>query len=303
MSANNQTYYALILPQLRAAYKTMSLYGCIFLLIPGLILNILMTTVFASRRRFWIQTTMGFYYTVASVASNLVIIIGLINYFPVALGQDLTLVSIGSCRTIWFFRVFLFLSSCYFHAQISIDRAISVLFPRRFTWLTKPANLSIVTISIYATFAIYACLQIARFFTFKTISVIDMNGNVTYKSLVASCILSDRLIIAYNLSYFVLRILDVCGKMICNCLIISKLRDVRKKVTIDSSESSTNSGMSRKEVAFAISLTSANFVQLVLVLPFLSTLIVQLTYAFDPYGSADFVLFANQLYAITNWGK
>lgn len=79
-----------------------------------------------------------------------------------------------------------------------------------------------------------------------------------------------------------------------NIIIIRKLV-VSKKMS--------NSGISSKEFAFAVSLLCTNFLHTILVAPFLGILCVQLSYALEPNPPADFVAFANQLYSISNWGK
>ncbi len=77
------SYYFMVLPSLQATYKTMNFYCTIFILFPAWVLNFVTACVFM-RKQFWKNSTMGYYYTVYPLTCNLVVTIGILNFFPAA---------------------------------------------------------------------------------------------------------------------------------------------------------------------------------------------------------------------------
>lgn len=301
------SYYVQALPVLQSVYKQMNFWLTILVLIPGVVLNLVMGSLFM-RKRFWkSEHSIGYYYTVGPILSDACCIVGILNFFPLAFNSDLTLISEPTCKVIWYMRVFFVMGVEYFNVQMTIHRAVSIVYPRRFKWLTNPLNLAFITLFIYFVVSLYSLFQITRYFTYKTV----VSGNMT--TLVpASCRLSQWGIFFQNFSLFFLRSIGFLIILIANCVILKKLLESKKNFHRAPPSSSTavtgsshhqQSTMSKREFWFAVSLMSGNFVQIALVMPFFCVLVIQIAFTVNPNQPADVVAYSNVLYGIVNWGN
>lgn len=299
-STISPSYYTQALPGLQRVYRSMNLYLSIFILIPGWFLNFVLVGVYA-RKRFWrrsdTNSVLFYYYTIYPLICNLVVTIAILNFFPAAFGTDLTMVGqVEICRLIWFLRLFLVIGAQYFEVQMTIDRTISIVYPRRFNWLSKIGNLVKLSLLVMLFASLAASLQLFRYYTYKTLVV--NNATVIVP---AACVLSTTLLRAYNISNFFIRSSGFVIITISNFLIIRKL--VHSKRMVNARAGQSNAGMSRKEVSLAVSLLLGNFLHTLLVAPFIVLLCIQLTYTFKSDTPPDFAAFISQWYSISNWGN
>lgn len=224
---------------------------------------------------------------------------GILNFFPLSQGFDITLVNLPLCRVIWFFRVFGILNSAYFQTFISIDRAINVLYPRRYIWLTKPLNLFKITFVLSLSVGLYCILPASRSLKYTQYSV----GNETLLK-PTSCFVSDYKLKIYNISYVLVRMISFISILISNVVIIRRL--FTSKQNLKAPKNSTSSSVatySSKELAFAFNLLASNIILFLIVSPFIGSMFFQLSYLAQSNPSADYVAFANLFYTTCNWGR
>lgn len=292
-SSTNLSYYEQRLPILLHYYREVSFWIAILVLIPGFFLDLIAAMIFL-RKPFWKGSlNMAYFYSIHCVASSLACAIGIINFLPVSMGRDFTLDSVTACRTIWFLRLFFVTGSEYFNVQITLDRTIHVMYPKRFPWLSRPINHLKITIAIYILSGLFSCLQLFRYHTFVT----PLNDTSTRPT---ACILSESLLTVYSFSFFILRNLGFMIIFVANLFIVRKLFNSKRTIMIRSQNDASPNTMSSREYAFVISLMSSNFIQLIMVLPFSIVLIIQLSYSMQPYQAPDYVAYTRALYAITN---
>jgi hypothetical protein len=292
----NVSFYAAILPSLQSFTKVINFYFTAVILLPGWLLNFLTAAVFM-RKKFWERTTMGYFYTLNPLFCNLFVTIGILNFFPVSFGLDLTLISETTCRLIWFLRIFLGWIATFFQVQISVDLALNVVYPRKFPWLAKPRNLAKITAIIIIAVAFPPIITLYRHFVYKTTSLSD-NTTVT---IVTGCVFSSSLQFSFNVMLLSQRLLTFAMILTANVCIVRKL--FNSKRGLKRGDRTTGRSLSSKEYTFAFSLIGMNIVSLALVLPVSVVNVLQLSVALDPNSSSDYVAFISQLYSISTWGN
>jgi hypothetical protein len=156
---------------------------------------------------------------------------------------------------------------------MTVHRALNVIFPKRFTWLTKPLNLLKITVALYIFVFSLGLIQVFRYMTYRTVIGSDNTTVLTP----AACVLFSNLQIIYNFFGLFHRTSSFMIIVIANFVIVQRLFK-SKKATNKNSESY----LSRKEYAFAFSLIFNNFILFVLVTPFLCIQFVQLNSVLTP---------------------
>lgn len=197
------------------------------------------------------------------------------------------------CRLIWFIRLFSVLFSQYFQAQMTVTRAISIIYPRRFPWLNKTSNLLKITTVIMLLTALYALLQLFRHYNYQE----TVYNSSTLILTPVSCTLSTTLIYLFDYSFFLVR---QAGLLIC---LMADTFIIRKLIISKRTTQNTGSHISNKEVSFALSILWSNIFHVAIVIPFLVIVGIQLTPAYMSGQDTDYVAYVNQLYVIMNWGK
>lgn len=99
-------FYSSLIPYLTSLSKSLNFYVTVCFLLPGVFLNVFTACVFASRSIFWQRSTFGYYYTLYATAAACYVGVGVLTFFPVSFAHDFTLVSVPSCRALWYFRIF-----------------------------------------------------------------------------------------------------------------------------------------------------------------------------------------------------
>lgn len=220
--------------------------------------------------------------------------IGIINFLPVSFDNELTLVSVASCRVIWFFRIFFLNTNFLFQVQMSIDRALNVVYPKRFSWLVKSKlNLLMITSVIVVISALYASIHFFRYLEIDTTTSQAVN-----QTTLSVCVLPGSLLSFFSFSFFLIRLICYLANLASNIQILRKLIHSKMHLAHE-----THHKLSQKEFAFACSIFSANAVQFFFMLPYLVVLLIQLVYSLTPNMSDSATLFVNQLYNITNLGN
>lgn len=292
-SSQASSYFVQTLPTLQRIYKELSFWLSVFVLFPGFVLNCFMGCVFL-RRRFWRKTTIGFYAVLHPWLSNLAVLIALLNFFPYSLGKDLTLIGITVCRFIWFLRLFFLTGIQYFQVLMTVDRALSIVFPKRFVWLSKPRNLAILTTLIYFVIAGYAIIfQPFRHYIYVVNSTMEIKAT--------SCVVTDIVLYVNNISFLIIRSTGYMIILCANIIILRKL--IKSKKNLYPRCIAGDRSLTAKEFAFAVSLLTSNFVTIILISPFLIMLVIQIVFSFSDDVSKDVASFTITLYSITNLGN
>lgn len=292
--SNNQsnylTYYITWIPYLTSFYHTLDTYLPVIVLIPGWLLNFVLSAVFW-RKKFWANSNFGYYYSLYPLFSNMVVSIGIVNFYPTAFNKDLTLVSVQLCQAIWWLRSFFLNLSLLFQTQMSLDRTITVVYPRRFTWLANLGNHIKITLGIFIFSLLYPSIHFARRFIYSA----DFNNS----SKPIECNFpSLSLLTFFSFSFFLIRSICFTVMFLCNLLILVKLIQSKRNLAKSSNQKLTN-----REYSFALSLLFSNSIQLALNIPFLGVLAMSLYYSFRPGTPLEIIFFFYILYGISNWGK
>ncbi len=237
---------------------------------------------------------MGYYYTIYPLSCNLAVTIGILNFFPAAFGRDLTMIDEASCRAIWFFRLLCVSSSIWVQAQMSVDCAVNVIYPKKFPWLQKPSNLAKITALIYVLSGLFASLHFSRFFVYK-ITILEDNSTFLAPS---SCVLSDATQPAFSIVSTIQRVGSFLAVLISNIGIVRRLIDSKRALHRNKTHF-----LKGKEMAFAFSLVSLNFLTVVCVAPFMVIQLLQFYNSFNSNTARDYIDFLNIIYSLANWGN
>lgn len=286
----NQSYYALALPGLQLVYKQLCFWVTIFVFVPGVVANSFMAYVFGRRRfRTSNQPSLVYYNLVYVLLCNLTLAMGIVNFFPTAFGVDLTLASSTSCKMVWFLRIIFLTCAEGFQAQMSVDRALHVIYPHRFN-ISKMTNLVGVTCIICLTITVYsAAFEPLRYLIYKNAP--GPNNTIVLKAVL--CTLSPTVTIVHNFILFVVRFTIILVILIGNMVMFCKLVRSKKNLNKDFA-------MSSKEYSFAISLVVVNVIKCVMIAPHLVLLLWQLRNGFYPSLSTDYTGYVNVIYSFTN---
>lgn len=301
MNETNSTFsfsnYGSIVTRLLSGYRQMNLWLTVTVLVPGFLANSFMGAVFL-RKRFWRRSSssIGFFYVMYPWLSNTAIIVAILNFLPNYFSKDLSTISLEWCRTIWFLRIWVLTSCEYFQLQMTIDRALHIMYPRRFVWLSRPLNQALITCFIYTTFAVYS----ASIESFRYLSYFNLSRTNGTSVIVASCTFSSRLLAAHNLILLFLRCICMAGIFLANGLMLVAVYKSRQRVI---NQAAPSCSISTREYAFATSVMLANTIKLVLVTPCLVMLGIQLIYSFDPQASPSYKAYIDVLYSVFNWGN
>lgn len=311
-NSSNLTYFEIIIPQLEDIYSIGSFVTTVVFLIPGWFLNFISMSIFL-KKIFWTNTSMGYYYSISCLFSNLCVTIGIFNFFPYSFNQNFTLMNLAGCKLMWFFRNIALNTSVWFKAQATVDLAINTVYPKKFTWLRKTKNLIIVTLAMIVILVLIASINLFRF-----IEIENIDGIMIKKV----CTLDDGLLEFFSFTFLISKASSLFLIISANVIIFKKVVISKKKLvhptvhsTINHSITHTNSienqsktsKVSRtsrnKEFSFAFSLMTSNFIRFILTLPFLIVLIVQITVTFAVPSHPDLIVYISLLYGITNFGN
>lgn len=242
---------------------------------------------------------MGYYYSVQPWISNAYILFGFVTFFSSSIGRDWTLISQTACTVTWCFRTVTVFSIQYFLVQMTVDRALNVLYPRRFLWLSRPRNLAKLTGLIFLVFSIYS----VSLNMFRTITFVPVLQNGTRVMVPSSCTFQRAGQLGNNFSFIIIRISGLSLTFILNLAIIKRLLESKQNIR-KHRPSGSNNGMSHKELVFIVSLLSSNFIQLILWTPFLVLNTIQVAFTFNPsLASPQQASFINNLVSISRWGN
>jgi hypothetical protein len=287
--ATNSTSTSIV-PFLQSLLKTFNFYASFFILVPGLLLNILTFAIFL-RAKFWRQTTMGYYYSVSSALSIFAVCIGLINYFPAAYNNDFQFSNDAMCKIMWFVRTQSVFGQGYFQIFITLDLTLNTLYFRKFGFLKRIKTLAAITIALEIIVMFSNSVHMARFIK-RTPNGVDDNGTVTFQT---SCVLTNSLLILFDFEAVTARIVPSLANFSMSVIIIRALIRSRRNVNRQRSISS-------KDLYFAYSLIAQNAIFFVLTLPHLLFSSMQLVNAFL-LPNSDFVNTINLLYSLGSWGN
>lgn len=241
---------------------------------------------------------MGYYYSIQPWLSNSFILSGLLTFVSSSFDKDIVLYSDNVCRVIWSFRYLATFSNQYFLVQMTVDRALSILYPRRFNWLSSPRNLAKITISIVVAFGVYGVsLNVYRRVGYNFSQV-----NGTWTRIPSTCSFRRVELLANNFTYVIIRLSGLILTFLLNMAIIKRLIDSKNNIRKYCS-STTNQSMSHKELVFIVSLLSTNFIQVITWTPFLALNIVQLVLSINGGASPQIAGFVNALFFLTLWGN
>lgn len=275
----------LLVANLQAALKVVHFYGSIFIIIPGLILNTFTFCVFL-RKRFWKRTTMGFYFSIHALFSALADAVGLLAFLPAAFSYDLAAINDWSCRIIWYLRTQVLQYSGYFDLFITIDRTVNVLYPRRFTFLTKLKNLTLISVILWVV------LMLVNLFQWWRYIAVSATGS-------RSCAISTTLSAAQGFVSLIARVVPGVSSFVMNILMMRSLFKSKSQMR---SREGREGALSKKEYSFAVSLISMNFILIVLTLPNSILNMVLIINLFVTFPS-EFISLVNIIYSYSSWGN
>lgn len=293
----NASYYQQLVPSLRVVYNQLSFWVSVLFFLPSLVLNFCLSAVFL-RKRFWVGSnkSMEYYYSVLPLASNAALTIGILNFLPTSLGTDLTLLNASACKLVWFCRILLLTSAEGLQMQMAIDRAINVIYPRRFSWFfARMSHLAVTSALIYLFVGVFAtAFEPLRYLTFQNIT----KNNLTLVQ-AKSCNLEPTTLIVHNIILFVMRSVFITLIFVADVAIIYKLVQSKNHMAQQSFDHHHLS-YHKKEFTFAVCVLSSNVLKILLAGPLLIVLLVQISYALKPNPPADYVAYINLIYSFTN---
>jgi hypothetical protein len=276
-----------IVPVLQSILSGVNLYGTFVILIPGVVLDLVCALVFL-RKKFWVQTTMGYYFFVSSVLCAGYAAISAIAYLPAAFSNDFQLKSNALCEFIWQIRVFFGFSSGYFQILITVNLTISTVFINKFPALNKTKNLIILTAILLAMIIISNSIQWLR--VLKYTPVLHQNATTTYT---VTCVLLGDPQTVYLFEAMFSRYIPAVLNFVMNFAIIRAL--IKSKRSFNRQHK-----ISSREIHFAISLIAQNFIFFTAALPYTTLASIQLRNLFTT-PSADYVSLINSLYSFAIW--
>jgi hypothetical protein len=276
-----------IVSLLQSILAGVNLYGTFFILIPGVVLDLVSALVFL-RKIFWGRTTMGYYFFVSSVLCAGYTAISAIAYLPAAFGNDFQLKSNALCEFIWQIRVFFGFSCGYFQVLITLNLTVSTMFINKFPALNQTKNLIILTAILLAMIIISNSIQWLR--VLKYTPVLHQNATTTYT---VTCVLLGDPQTVYLFEAMFSRYIPAVLNFAMNFAIIRALIKSRRS-------SNRHHKISSREIHFAISLIAQNFIFFTAALPYTTLASIQLRNLFTT-PSADYVSLINSLYSFSIW--
>lgn len=276
-----------LFPELQAVYLRMFFWVPVLFLIPGFFLNLFTSSVFM-RKIYW-KTSIGYYYTLFPLASNLPVLMGIVYFFPISLGYDASLKKLEWCKVVLFFRILSIMSAQYFHVLMAIDQALNVVYPRRFAWLAKLSNHVIATVVMYLFMSLHAASIVS--YRYLTYSNVTMNNQT--KQVATSCRSSNEIIVYGNISILILRTLGFILISVSNALIIRRLITSKRK-----SNHLRQKSLRSKEYMFAFSVMSINIISILLSLPFIGIVTMQTVLSLNSNTPPALNLLAGYIYNI-----
>jgi hypothetical protein len=295
---------SLALADLQATLKVFELYSSIFVLIPSLILSSFTLVVF-TRKRFWHNTTMGFYYSTSTLMSIFAIIVGLLVFFPPAFGYDLHFQSDNVCKLLWILRPQAIFGAGYFQILITLDRTLNSIYYNRFPFLKKIKNLVLITLAIEVAVAVGNAIEWFRFRKYTPVVVANNGANSTQTTYTVSCTLTTDMLTAYNFEAIFSRVIPSVVNLCLNLIIIRVLLKSRRNVA-NHDRSKGNSGggggggLSVKDKQFTYSLIAQNFIFTVVTMPHVVLSGMQIREQFNEPGSPN-ALLVNVMFSFGVW--
>jgi hypothetical protein len=260
------TWQAYVL-QLRRLEERAIFYGTIFMVFPGLLMNILNIVVF-NRRAF--AANMRFYYTFLSALDAFNLLVCVVSFVPFSYERGLNFQSDASCKLLSFLRRLGTHSSSWTLVIISFDRVFYIMFNATYrSILGAKYFLSSVTLMLSIVTAT-SCISFVFMLTETRLNV----NNQTL--LLLDCVAPRSMGLWVNVSAFLMRAIVPFVLMFTLNLVL-----IRKLFWIKSQVRKVNS--SKKELHFAFTIIAINYVFLLLNLP----LIAQQIYEYWPNTDSD----------------
>ena len=288
------SYYAAVNPYLFSLMTSINLNMTYIVFFPGIVFNLLTAFVFW-RKKFWHHSTVGFYYVTYSTACNLCLMSAVLVFYPSNFGANLN-ANQTLCQFISFLRFVCTYGYAWLEVQMTVDRAINIVYPRRFRWMTKPRNLGMIVAAIYLIVAAFSSLNFFRS-TVQNVTPSLMAGNATSRG-PTICTLSNTLQSVYSMFNIIHRSSTFIIVFIANFVLIRRVFNSKKAL-----HKKSKNYLSRKEFSFAFSLMSNNILNFILLLPSLIALILQFYAASAPDSSSDFISFTTSVFNITLAGN
>lgn len=290
---------------LQTALKSFFFYSSLIVLFPALLLNLIAFLVFL-RKKFWRNTTMGYFYSVYSFISMITVAVGILAYFPTSIDQDLAVKSKWSCKILWLARAQMVQTSSYFSVFMTLDRTLSIVFPRRFHFLGKYKHLVFITVMIIL---VVAGINMIHWWRYLVVIRTTFGNETTSCTM---CTQSDSLLFFNSVGSLASRVIPLFSNLIMNVIIIralvkSKIKFRRyylSKTNVDNGiqKESRKSHLTTKEYSFAISLLAMNFIYFVVTLPVVTLNLLQI-YTYLNTVPTYLVHLTTVLYSFTFWGN
>jgi hypothetical protein len=228
----------------------------------GIFLNICSFLIF-TRERFH-KTTMGFYNMALAIFDILALTITFILFFPITIGNDLSVISDVSCKLISFLvRTFTQVPS-WLQVMVSFDRMLSVKYPQRFSLLNKKSFLAGIIGIIVCMVMI---INIPNFFmNIEIESSFDSTTNST--RIKKSCTGTFEMLLVRDLIGLTNRTIVPFILMISfNIVIIRKLLKTKRGIFKNKSQQNIRNRSNKKEYQFAFSIIAINISFLLILSP------------------------------------
>lgn len=181
---------------------------------------------------------------------------------------------------------------------MTVDRAIQVLYPRKFPFLLKKSNLTIITILLCLSSAIFVSAHFTRYFVYSTTTIV--NSTKIIRS-VTACTSQPVFASWIGFHSIVMRLSTVIVMLILNMMIVYALIKSKKNLhggkRDPNSRSTRNTPSLSREYIFAFSLISMNMIYFVFMMPYSIMLIIVTVTKYSQY----FVYVIN-IFAFTTWG-
>lgn len=221
-------------------------------------------------------------------------------FFPASVGYDLTkLNDIWACRIFSMLRAQVIQFNGYFTVFMTLDRTLNILYNKRFKFLKNYKILSAITVTLWV------CVFIANIYqTWRQINVTyTTSKNVTVVSSVTCAYRSSAGQTANGYVSLIGRLVPSIANLVMNGFIIRALFKSKSNMRrVRDTKTKSRSPISRKELYFAYTLVSANFIFFVITLPhvFLSAIRIYNGFVTLP---ADFLALINQLNSYGSMGN
>lgn len=281
--------------ELANSFMRFNFYACLFILVPGLGLNILTFTIYFARKKFWHRTTMGLYYSISSLISIGVVCIALFNYFPDSLGHDLTSKSTLWCQIIWLARNQLIYTSSCFSILVTLDKTLCIVFPNRFRFLTQTKNLILMFVLI---FVFVAGLVTPNWWRY--LKSFENHSNQT----VTLCVTQYVPNAIYLVESILARILPSVINMTMNVIIIRRVFLSKRSMAVWNDRESHSNALTSRDVWFIYTLLAQNFAYFILCLPYIVVSFFYIIFALQLSGeTTPQSQFAHIVQSFCVWGN